>query len=139
VRASSWRVCPTCPPDDNRWPEAEFSEWTRHTARGYAMRKTPICNACLFERYPRVFRPCRTCGCSMSFRPDRDHNPFPQCNRCERERTACRRCRDDLTHRASVDGYCLSCVRIGVAAAPGRDSLAAVWTRTTRARLEVAA
>ena len=102
-----WRVCPTCPTDDNVWPVESFGAWER-AARGKPIR--PICDACLFSRYPRSYMSCSTCGGLMFFRPDRKQHPHPQCRRCVGLAVpACMNCRASLEGRSSIGGLCPGC------------------------------
>lgn len=125
MSAAAWRVCPTCPSDDNRWPAAAFSGWEKCHRIGYKVRKTAICNACLYDRYPRVFRPCRTCG-GLMWVNRREGAPFPQCQTCrDAHAPACVRCKEPLHHRAAIDGLCTACAGWGNVAPSSAERMVA--------------
>lgn len=56
-------ICVDCPPDDNEWPDEEFSAW--ESFRG-VKPDTPICTAC-WQFWPKT---CG-CGCGAPVRPIR--------------------------------------------------------------------
>lgn len=103
-----WATCPTCPRGDNRWPASAFSNWYR--AQHRSRPRKPVCNSCLFARYPRVFKPCTACGGLMYFRADRVQAPNPVCLPCRRSgEPICERCGESLADRQQVGESCLAC------------------------------
>jgi len=107
---AGWCACPTCPADENVWPEAAFEAWA---SAGAARPKTPICAACLFERYPRVHRACATCCGRMYYHPARARVEFPQCMACRKSRIpTCTRCRRPSDELPMVGEVCLPCFRV---------------------------
>lgn len=94
-----WRTCPRCPPEDNLWPVEAFDAWR---AANNGKPAAPCCAACLFAGYPRVYRPCVTCGGVMAYHPKRAHIERGQCMKCKPLPT-CTRCKADLRGRATVE------------------------------------
>lgn len=72
-------VCPTCPPNDDVWHGGAFRAWAA-ALRGRPMY--PCCDACLFARYPRVYRSCSECGGLMAFHSKRSNGPRGRCLDC---------------------------------------------------------
>lgn len=107
--APGWQACPTCPPDDNVWPESAFRAWGQ--VRDGSRPKTPICGACIFDRYPKVYRPCATCGGPMHAGGGRmQHVEHPQCYSCRRsDEPTCARCKETTAGRQVVGEHCLGC------------------------------
>lgn len=101
-----WQRCPTCPPEDNLWPPSAFAAFEIVRRRGF--RVTPICNACVFERYPRTFRACAGCGGLM----DRERGisgSGRRCHRCSRGGVrACERCGEPIAG-AEIGGRHVGC------------------------------
>lgn len=121
---ADWMVCRWCPEHENHWPPAAFAAWAFLRAKGGSrtVGVRPICNACVFERYARVYRPCRTCGGVMYFHSKQSTNPFPQCRKCVAKQVpSCSRCREDLRDRPSIDGHCLSCARHHLGITPAAE------------------
>ena len=75
-----WFVCPSCPADDNVWPASAFRAWTQAAKRGRP--RYPCCDACLFARYPRVYKACDECGGLMFFHSSRPHSVTGTCRTC---------------------------------------------------------
>ena len=108
VAPAGWRACPTCPPEENVWPESAFRQWEQ--AGAGARPLTPICGACLFERYPKVHRACATCGGRIAYHPARAHVQFPQCRGCAGI-PVCTRCKRPRGELDMVGDVCLPCYR----------------------------
>lgn len=96
---TGWRTCPRCPPEDNLWPVEAFDAWR---AANNGKPAEPCCAACLFAGYPRVYRPCVTCGGVMGYHPRRAHIERGQCMKCKPLPT-CTRCKADLRGRATIE------------------------------------
>ena len=108
VPATGWLVCPGCPAEDNLWPVESFAAWQRATRTGRP--KQPICDACLFARYPRVYRSCATCGGLMYFHSKQSLNSHPQCKRCQNsDQPTCARCKEALAGRATIGDVHVGC------------------------------
>jgi hypothetical protein len=106
---AAWRVCPSCPAGENLWPATAFSSWYR-VERAQSRPKEPCCNACLYDRYPRVYRGCSTCGALMFFHSKQSKDPYPQCRTCTRSGLpTCELCKALLQGRGSIEGRCIGC------------------------------
>jgi len=92
---SLWFVCPGCPADDNDWPASAFRAWTAASRRGRP--QYPICDACLFARYPRVYYSCQACGGLMYYHSRHPHRRTGTCSSCLRQRQAARTAAPSIT------------------------------------------
>lgn len=113
---TKWQVGHTCPANDNRWPENAFGAWKRASDR--SRPKAPICDVCLFERYPRVFRSCSTCGGLMYFHSKQSLNAHPQCKACtSRQIPVCPRCKEPIERRQEIAGMHPGCFTLATGTA----------------------
>lgn len=79
-----WFRCGSCPADDNVWPASAFRAWISAGRGGSRGRPViPCCDACLFERYARVYRSCTACGGLMYFHSRKSRaGSTPICRAC---------------------------------------------------------
>jgi hypothetical protein len=73
-------VCSRCPNGENVWSASAFRAWI---AARFSRPMHPICGDCLFRCYPKVWRPCWTCGTAIYNHPQNRHVARPQCRRCK--------------------------------------------------------